>query len=287
MLQRHKREVKVHKELAKKMGKKRKDEAAALESAVEERHAQEVAALEARGGQDMAQDAAAVSVLADSLYTCRVGGDETKPTGKQTRAQKRRGARAAEEAEREARIAEEQASQGPSDRATEARELQALLDPLRLVVRDIPADGHCLYRAVEDQLLQCGAASEATGSYPALRARVAAHMREHAADYAPFVLPEDAEGNGVDATSDEYEQHCRDIEETAAWGGQVELGALAALLQRRITVYSVGMPAVDMGPDDTGPKGALRLCYLRHAFGLGEHYNSVQPKLVENGDDFS
>ena len=56
---------------------------------------------------------------------------------KQTRAQKRRGVRAAEEAEREARIAEEQATLGESDRAAEARELQALLDPLGLVVRDI------------------------------------------------------------------------------------------------------------------------------------------------------
>ena len=138
---------------------------------------------------------------------------------KQTRAQKRRGARAAEEAEREARIAEERASLGESDRAAEARELQALLDPLGLAVRDIPvrlgspiscllhadilrqlsiwlmapllsqADGNCLYRAVEDQLLQCGAAGEAAGGYSMLRARVAAHMREHAADYAPFVLP--------------------------------------------------------------------------------------------------
>ena len=43
----------------------------------------------------------------------------------------------AEEAEREARIAEEQATLGESDRAAEARELQALLDPLGLVVRDI------------------------------------------------------------------------------------------------------------------------------------------------------
>ena len=138
---------------------------------------------------------------------------------KQTRAQKRRGARAAEEAEREARIAEEQASLGESDRAAEARELQALLDPLGLAVRDIPvrpgssllctlhagalmqpstwqtvpflvqADGNCLYRAVEDQLLQSGAVTEAAGGHPVLRARVAAHMREHAADYAPFVLP--------------------------------------------------------------------------------------------------
>ena len=113
-----------------------------------------------------------MSVLADGLSSCRLGSDDVKPvrrpTGltstpeagaelacwrrralelegvlhlqasKQTRAQKRRGARAAEEAERDARIAEEQASLGESDRAAEARELQALLDPLGLAVRDIP-----------------------------------------------------------------------------------------------------------------------------------------------------
>lgn len=56
-----------------------------------------------------------------------------------------------------------------------------------------------------------------------------------------------------------YEQYCRAVAETAAWGGQVELGALAALLQRRITVYSVGMPAVDMGPDAPGAAPSARL----------------------------
>ena len=55
-----------------------------------------------------------------------------------------------------------------------------------------------------------------------------------------------------------YEQYCRAVAETAAWGGQVELGALAALLQRRITVYSVGMPAVDMGPDAPGASPSAR-----------------------------
>ena len=153
------------------------------------------------------------------------------------------------------------------------------------------ADGNCLYRAVEDQLLQCGAASEAAGGYPALRARVAAHMREHAADYTPFVLPvhppakavpspcpaqrcfwgnsaaasssaaccrRQEEADGGDSASEVYEQYCRAVAETAAWGGQVELGALAALLQRRITVYSVGMPAVDMGPDAPGATPSAR-----------------------------
>ena len=59
-------------------------------------------------------------------------------------------------------------------------------------------------------------------------------------------------GDEAGCTDEEFEQYCKAVEETAAWGGQIELGALAALLQRRITVYSVGMPAVNMGPDDPG-----------------------------------
>ena len=137
---------------------------------LEERHALELAALDARDDRKDPEPPS-VSVLADDLHSC-LGSDDVKPVrrpagltftpeaaaevacwrrralelepvlrpqaSKQTRAQKRRGARAAEEAEREARIAEEQASLGESDQAAEARELQALLDPLGLTVRDIP-----------------------------------------------------------------------------------------------------------------------------------------------------
>ena len=67
------------------------------------------------------------------------------------------------------------------------------------------------------------------------------------------------EAAGGDDSSEVYEQYCRAVAETAAWGGQVELGALAALLQRRITVYSVGMPAVHMGPDAPGATPSARL----------------------------
>lgn len=35
------------------------------------------------------------------------------------------------------------------------------------------------------------------------------------------------------------------------------------------------MPTVTLG-DEHAPRGVLQLCYLRHAFGLGAHYNSVQ-----------
>lgn len=67
---------------------------------------------------------------------CRPGACQ-----KPTKAQKRREAKAAEEAEREARIAEEQAAMGPSEREQEAAALAELLAPMGLRVHEIPVRG--------------------------------------------------------------------------------------------------------------------------------------------------
>ncbi len=48
----------------------------------------------------------------------------------------------------------------------------------------------------------------------------------------------------------------------------------AQVLRRQIKVHALGMPTVSLG-DEHAANGVLQLCYLRHAFGLGEHYNSV------------
>ena len=62
------------------------------------------------------------------------------------------------------------------------------------------------------------------------------------------------------------------------WGGQLELQALSAALRRCIKVYSVGMPLIQFGEEFAGGGAApppLHLAYLKHYFGLGEHYNAV------------
>jgi OTU domain-containing protein 6 len=71
-----------------------------------------------------------------------------------------------------------------------------------------------------------------------------------------------------------FERYCHEVASTAAWGGQLELGALAHALRRRITVYSARLPAVEMG-GEYGGREPLLLAYHQHAYGLGEHYNSV------------
>jgi hypothetical protein len=48
------------------------------------------------------------------------------------------------------------------------------------------------------------------------------------------------------------------------------------VLKCEIVVHSVGMPVVRLG-EQYSSSCSITLCYLRHSFGLGEHYNSVQP----------
>ena len=49
-----------------------------------------------------------------------------------------------------------------------------------------------------------------------------------------------------------FERYCQDIQETAAWGGQTELNALANVLQHHIKVYAARLPVVDMGQQYAG-----------------------------------
>jgi hypothetical protein len=49
------------------------------------------------------------------------------------------------------------------------------------------ADGHCLYRAVENQLARNGDAGPIAGGYWGLRAQAAQRMRAHPDDYMPFI----------------------------------------------------------------------------------------------------
>jgi OTU domain-containing protein 6 len=170
----------------------------------------------------------------------------------------------------------------------------------------VKADGHCLYHAIEDQLVQASQRYHAPPlsatspqelpctthapspalppqryDYQQLRTLAASHIRSHPDEFLPFIYDEEAASN---ATPDQQlEGYCNAIESTAAWGGQVELKALAQALQCCIKVHAAGTPLLEMGIEFCH-REVLQLCYLRHAFGLGEHYNSVVPlQTSENG----
>ncbi|KAJ4896450.1 Cysteine proteinases superfamily protein [Raphanus sativus] len=189
---------------------------------------------------------------------------------------KRREKRAKEEAEREQRIKEEQ-SNVTSDRMVENQKLEKKLKPMGLTVSEIKPDGHCLYRAVENQLANLSGGGASPYTYQKLREMAAAYMREHRADFIPFFLTETTESESDESAEERFERYCREVESTAAWGGQLELGALTHCLRKHIMVFSGSFPDVEMGKEykSSGNDDSLKLSYHRHAFGLGEHYNSV------------
>ncbi|KAK9862418.1 hypothetical protein WJX84_000480 [Apatococcus fuscideae] len=200
LTQRHRREMKLHKDRMKNLGKKKKDEIRELDREIEERHAAELAAAEARQGHKQPTPAeATVASLSAGLYSTKLTADQPSDRKEPTRAQKRRELRALEEAERDVRIEEEQADMGESDKAAEERQLMAELEPLGLYIREIPPDGNCLFRAVEDQVELAGprdgSGSAGSSIHGDLRQQAASHMLQHPHDYLPFVI-QDASGSG-------------------------------------------------------------------------------------------
>lgn len=241
-------------------------------------HAKELAALGYSSGNgneknnldNLVKAIAGVSVTSQPEHT------------KSSKAKQRRDKRAQQEVEREQRIQAEQ-SDIISDRMIENEKLERKLKPLGLTVCEIKPDGHCLYRAVEDQLaLLYGGRSPYT--YQELREMVAVYMRNHSSDFVPFFLSENLiEGDSDESLAQKFENYCKEVESTAIWGGQLELGALTHCLKKHIMIFSGSFPDVEMGKEYKSDNGtgssnlSITLSYHKHAFGLGEHYNSVVP----------
>jgi len=189
------------------------------------------------------------------------------------KAQKKKAKSAAKDVEREARKAEIASSAGPSQRLLELETINATLAKEQLCVKEIVSDGNCLYRAVADQLAFVRAAEQP--SFEELRRRAAAYMGAHPEDFAAFVECE--------AGSQEFRDYvagvARSSGDSVEWGGQVEIMAMCAVLQRTMVVVAANAPPVVMGQEfqaEGGPE--LRLAYHKHYFSLGEHYNSVEKK---------
>ncbi|KAI6674663.1 hypothetical protein NL676_002569 [Syzygium grande] len=252
------------------------EEISRLSTKLKEKQAEELASLgydgangNVKGNLDnLVKAIAGVSVASQS--------EHSKPS----KSLKRREKRAQQEAAREQRIQEEQQNI-VSDRMLENEKLEKKLEPLGLTVNEIKPDGHCLYRAVENQLaLLSGGSSPYT--YQELREMIAAYMREHTSEFLPFFLSENTvEGDTDKSAAEKFENYCKEVESTAVWGGQIELGALSHCLKKHIKIFSGSFPDVEMGKEYQSDGGSgssnlsIMLSYHRHAYGLGEHYNSV------------
>ncbi len=237
---------------------------------------------------------------ANNIDTTAANDDENSEEIKRQRALakklKKKNQARQKEIDRQNRIAEENATAGPSRREMETDALAALyLKPRSLAVEEVEADGHCLYRAVARQCARVGL--EVVGGdgydYAKLRSICAeALMGPNRGEYEPFA--EFGDGHDGHHSSGgnhpaSYEEYVEKVRSSAAWGGQLELRALSEGLNCPIVVFSAEGPPLTMGAEyygsenesgdnDWSSKKALLLSFHRHYYALGEHYNSVVPE---------
>ena len=171
-------------------------------------------------------------------------------------------------------------SMGPAARDVELAQLNAILQPLHLQIREIQSDGNCLFRALADQL-SCTASSAEKRclDHVSLRVLAAQHISAHKDEFEPYL----EEGTN-------FTTYCQRIASSipvagadVLWGGQLEIHALSVCLGMVIEVYGAEAPVLRMGsrgasegaPSDSNNDGILRISYNAHFFTLGAHYNSV------------
>jgi len=205
--------------------------------------------------------------------------EEDEPTGgfKMTFGKKSKKQLQKEKKEAEAKKRYDETKESMKDwddpKVAEDQRLAMQLAPLKLTIKDIQPDGHCMYRALADQCVQNlpdldpELASqvlswEKGAGHTEMRSICASFMKKHMDDFAPFV------------DTDDFGAYIDKIDSTAEWGGDVELTALARRLRSHIHVYSAAMSEQTFSPEGSSSVH-LHLSYHKHAFGLGEHYNSV------------
>ncbi|KAG7237817.1 hypothetical protein INR49_031830 [Caranx melampygus] len=249
----------------KKRRKQLTEEIAKLEADLSQKHEEEIKQLKSTIDSKVEQ-------VINGVESINMGDGEQEEVKQPrvTKAQKRRDKKAAQEKERESRIAEAEVQNLQGVRHLEGLKLAQKLAQQQLQIKEISSDGHCMYRAIEDQLTQ-RAKPGLSMSMKELRSRTADHMRNHADDFLPFLTNPNT---GDMYTTDEFEKYCSEVEHTAAWGGQLELQALTKVLHLPIEVIQADSPAIKIGEEYDGEP--ITLVYMRHAYGLGEHYNSVE-----------
>ncbi|KAM8708346.1 hypothetical protein ACLKA7_015337 [Drosophila subpalustris] len=247
------------------------EEMARLEGELEQRHKSEL--------DEATVTPEAIELPVDKPTTAESDNNEddegsipTQPQQRVSKAQKRRDKkeREAREREQEIRVELQNAANQPSPKQIELQQITAKLSARQLALHMIASDGDCLYHAVRHQL-QVHALPGHT--VQELRQETANYVRAHKDSLICYMTHPDT----GDLLSDEqFEAYCQDIAKTHAWGGHIELKALSSLLRVPIEVIQAEGASTLLGQEEFG--GApLIICYHRHIYQLGAHYNSTMP----------
>lgn len=262
------------------------------ERELKERHQKEIEALESGGTADPAKEEAAEDEEDDEfspeklLAQLELAKEQEEATTKKKKApvaaepeasqapsgpkpkknrQKERAARKLAEQEAIRQQALDEAALQPDLRKIEMENIESLTKLNGTTVHDIVPDGHCLYSSIADQL---AVRHELDVDVQTLRTKCAAEIRRDRNSYIPFLFDE------TTMSIKDVDSYTKELEETAIWGGDLEILALARVYDCPISVLMSGRPVHRV--NDEGSKEELKLVYYKHSYGLGEHYNSLR-----------
>ncbi|RKF61046.1 OTU domain-containing protein 2 [Erysiphe neolycopersici] len=195
---------------------------------------------------------------------------EDLPFKKRNR-QKERLARRAAEKEAAIEEAKQEASSQPDSKLEEKKKIEEQYIVEGLIEKPIRPDGHCLFSAVADQLIEAGIPLSIKKNsfseeqrYKFVRESAASYIDEHPDDFAAWL-------------DEPLAQYVEKIRNTAEWGGHLELLALARSYKVNICIIQNGAPqTIEPLPNEAKGAPKIWLAYYRHGFGLGEHYNSLR-----------
>jgi len=234
--------------------------------------------------QEAADTTHSTSALPRAMETLSVSSPVSEqitpePTVAKKKVNKAKARLARRAAEYEALVAqaEEEAANMPDLREQERTRMAQHFDKHKLEVKEIRADGHCLYAAVADQMETRG-----LGLEPKIQVKVVEEGEKlpdyKKVRYAAADLIESNPDDFVGFMEEPLETYLENIRETGEWGGHMELMALARTYGVRINVLHSDGRVDKIEPED-GAKDEgkdIWLGYYRHSHGLGEHYNSLR-----------
>jgi OTU domain-containing protein 6 len=271
------------KNATKKTRKGVNDECETLERTLREKHQAEIDDLQSEpvtngiGSLDLDSNEANDDDLSESRemrisktvnFDTSAKQEATAPIEKVSRKPNRQKARLARRvAEQEAQIAaaEEEAANLPDLREQEMKAMKDQLKQRDLTELFIQPDGHCLYSACAMGLDPHEVKKLGPHSPPYQNVRYAAadFINNHPDDFAPF----------LEEPLDEY---VKKIKDTAEWGGQLELQAIARSYKINIRVLQADGRVENIDSEGEAKGEDVWLAYYRHSFGLGEHYNALK-----------
>lgn len=181
----------------------------------------------------------------EGINGLELAGGRKHESGK-SRQQKRKEKKAAE-LEELRRAAEAEALLVPDMKKIEQDDIHDLVDRMQLKIKEINADGHCLYNALVDQL---NLDEDLGMDYKKLREIAAKYILEHSGDFKPFLVNE----NGDMMSDKEFASYCDRVQNEAVWGGQLEIQAISQALRVPIHIVQRGSPIIKIGDEFANKK---------------------------------